>query len=350
MNETVQNKEVMLAPASMPMSRDISEEFGLSQSQWRVLVDQIFPNAKTQEAVAMALAYCRTRKLDVFKRPVHIVPMYSAALKKEVETVWPGISEVRTTAARTGEYAGIDEVVYGPEVDREFTAEKDRWENRQKVGTDKVTKKVSFPKWASVIVYRWVKGEKAAFHTKIFWEETYATQGKLEVPNAMWAKRPYGQIDKCVEAAALRKAFPEELGNIYAAEEMEGRELSDGVSVEREVAKPKHQPPRPTTTHQASEETRAESRQPVTIEHEDKTRTENEVDDSGHEEEPVDVNTYFERFDEAMAVVSDLASLEEVWTEFDPMAHFDGKPNAETNQGIAKAIRKRAEKRIGGAA
>ncbi len=66
--------------------------------------------------------------------------------------------------------------------------------------------------------------------------------------------------------------------------------------------------------------------------------------------EVVDDTMYFEQLEDALAVVSDAASLEEVWTEFDPMARFDGKPQAETNQAIAKAIRKRAEKRIGGAA
>lgn len=341
MNETVQTKEIILQPASMLMSRDISEEFGLSPSQWRVLVDQIFPNAKTQEAVAMALAYCKTRKLDVFKRPVHIVPMYSAALKKEVETVWPGISEVRTTAARTGEYAGIDEVVYGPEIEREFTAEKEKWENRQRVGTEKVSKTVRFPKWASVIVYRWVKGERAAFHTKVFWEETYATQGKLEIPNAMWAKRPYGQIDKCVEAAALRKAFPEELGNTYAAEEMEGREIFDVRTVEHAEDRPRRTPPKPPSSNQPHEPA-------VTIDH---VADAIDADQPGDEaEEVVDDTAFFERLEEDLAVASDLATLEEVWTAADPLARFDGKPNGETNQAVAMAIRKRAEKRIGGAA
>lgn len=67
-------------------------------------------------------------------------------------------------------------------------------------------------------------------------------------------------------------------------------------------------------------------------------------------EEVVDDTAYFEQLEEALAVVNDLATLEEVWTEFDPLARFDGQPSGETNQAIAVAIRKRAEKRIGGAA
>lgn len=341
MNASVQSREVTLIPVSMVMSKDIAQEFSLTSSQWRVLVDQIFPNAKTQEAVAMALAYCKTRKLDVFKRPVHIVPMYSTALKKEVETVWPGISEVRTTAARTGEYAGIDEVIYGPEVEREFSAEKDKWENRQKVGTEIVKKTVSYPKWASVVVYRWVKGEKAAFHTKIFWEETYATQGKLDVPNSMWAKRPYGQIDKCVEAAALRKAFPEELGNTYAAEEMEGRTIDHDIPDRSAPTPPKPPAPPapPTTTADVIDGTTGE----VIDE-----RAATDTAEDAVVEEVIDDTEFFNRLEDDMAVASDEASIEEVWTVADPMARFDGKPQSEVNQGIAKAIKARHLKRVGG--
>ncbi|WP_292519929.1 recombinase RecT [Mesorhizobium sp.] len=65
-------------------------------------------------------------------------------------------------------------------------------------------------------------------------------------------------------------------------------------------------------------------------------------------DETIDDNTFFERLEEALAVVSDLATVEEIWTDFDPLARFEGKPAAEINQSIALAIRKRAEKRIGG--
>jgi len=55
-------------------------------------------------------------------------------------------------------------------------------------------------------------GDVAEFTAKEFWLENYAIKGGKEksiAPNAMWTKRPYGQIAKCAEAQALRRAFPE---------------------------------------------------------------------------------------------------------------------------------------------
>ena len=43
----------------------------------------------------------------------------------------------------------------------------------------------------------------------------------------MWKKRPYGQIAKCAEAQALRKAFPEIVSQQTTAEEMEGKSLNE---------------------------------------------------------------------------------------------------------------------------
>jgi phage recombination protein Bet len=189
-------------------------------------VDAVFPSAKTTEAVELALAYCRARNLDPFKRPVHIVPIWDSKRGAEVETVWPGIGELRTTAARTGQLAGCDEATFGPEMTRTFKGTTGKGQYAKDV-----EKTVTFPEWCQVVLYRLVGGQRMPFPgPKVRWLETYATMGQTDVPNEMWATRPYGQIEKCAEAAALRRAFPEEVGSEMIHEEVGRREPAIDVT------------------------------------------------------------------------------------------------------------------------
>jgi phage recombination protein Bet len=205
----------------LPYHPAVQQRFGVDKGSWKVLVEATFPSAQSVDAVVMALSYCQHRKLDVFKKPVHIVPMWDSKRGGYVETIWPSIAELRTTAARTKQYAGCDEAEFGPMTKKTFTGkvkEKNQWVEK--------TVEIEFPQWCRITVHRLVGNMVCKFvGPKVVWLETYATIGASDVPNQMWNDRPEGQIEKCAEAAALRRAFPEELGNEYAAEEMEGRRL-----------------------------------------------------------------------------------------------------------------------------
>lgn len=177
----------------------------------RVMRDALYPGAR-EDSVRLVLDYCRARGLDPLKKPVHIVPMWVDGGYRDVPM--PGINSYRVDAARTGEYDGKSEPEFGPDVTRTFAGKvknKGQWEDTEKT--------VTFPAWCKVTVMR--RGKP--FVAKEFWTENYATMGKSEVPNEMWAKRPYGQLAKCAEAQALRMAFPEETGGQPTAEEMEGK-------------------------------------------------------------------------------------------------------------------------------
>ena len=196
------------------------ERLGVDEAKWRVLAEMTFPSARTPEALVMVLEYCRARGLDPLKRPVHIVPMWNVALGREVETVWPGINEVQTTAARTGLWAGMDSPRFGPELSRSF-----RGRRRSGEGWEDAELTLTFPSWCEVTVWRLVNGQRCAFSEPVFWLEAYSRAGgaRSELPNDMWVRRPRGQLLKCAKAASLRAAFPEEAD--YTAEEMEGKTI-----------------------------------------------------------------------------------------------------------------------------
>lgn len=216
-----QGEVAVFQPPRLPYHTAIAERFGLDKSSWKALVEAVFPSAKTVDSVVMALSYCKARNLDPFKKPVHIVPIWDSQKRCLVETVWPGIAELRTTAFRTGQYAGCDEAEFGPDITSEFTG---RVKGSEGYEDKSIT--VTFPEWCRITVHRELSGRVCRFvGPKVYWLESYATMGKTDLPNEMWQTRARGQIEKCAEAAALRKAFPEELGSLYAAEEVEGRNI-----------------------------------------------------------------------------------------------------------------------------
>lgn len=213
------------AEPRIPYHPLVEERFGIDRAGWRALQDAVWPGAKTADAMVLALSYCKARRLDPFKKPVHIVPIWSRELGRMTESVWPGIGELRTTAFRTGLYAGRDKPEYGPKIDDNLG------------GIE-----ISYPEWCEITVYRiGSNGQRMPFPgPRVYWIETYATAKRdTAVPNDMWRRRPFGQLEKCAEAAALRAAFPEEVGNEYTAEEMAGQVVEHIPAAEQPKPEPR---------------------------------------------------------------------------------------------------------------
>lgn len=211
----------VLEPPRLQYAPTIGTQFGVDESQWRALIDAVFPAAKTTAAVVLALSYCKARKLDPFKRNVHIVPIYNREKKGWIETVWPGIAEHRTTASRTRAFAGLDKPTFGPTIESTFGGGRyqDDDTGEWKDGTPV---KIRHPEWCELTVYRFVQGERVAFHgPRTVWREFYTRKTRFsDIPNDQWAKRPSQMIEKCAEAGALRRAFPEEIGDEATHEEI----------------------------------------------------------------------------------------------------------------------------------
>ena len=178
------------------------------------LQNSLYPGASV-DSVKLVLGYCKQAGLDPIQKPVHIVPMWNSKARQTMDVVMPGIGLYRTIAARSGQYGGISEPEFGPDITKN-------------IGGVEIT----YPQSCKVTAKRIVNNQIVEFSAIERWTENYALKGgkeKLIAPNAMWARRPYAQLAKCAEAQALRKAFPE-VGAAPTAEEMEGKE-----TIERDI-------------------------------------------------------------------------------------------------------------------
>lgn len=210
-----------MALANQVMAKPVNALNGIQtdENTFRVLQETLYPGSTDQE-VAMILGYCKARKIDPILKPVYLVPMSVKTDKKDKEgkfiyerknVIMPGIGLYRIDASRSGLYAGVNEPEFGEEITKQFG--------------DKVKRSITFPKWCKITVKKILSdGSIAEFTAKEFWLENYASKSKFDdTPNDMWEKRAYGQLAKCAEAQALRKAFPDVVGNEYTKEEMEGK-------------------------------------------------------------------------------------------------------------------------------
>ncbi len=188
----------------------ILERMEVDLDTYLTLKNSIFPGAK-DDSIQMALAYCRSAKLDIMQKPVHLVPMsVKNAQTGQFEfrdVVMPGITLYRIQASRSGTYAGKSEPEFGPDITETICGVS-----------------ITYPLWCRITVKKLVGNSICEFSAKEFWKENYASK-KDGAPNAMWLKRPYAQLAKCAEAQALRMSSPELVGGMPTAEEMEGKSL-----------------------------------------------------------------------------------------------------------------------------
>lgn len=218
MNAVVEVKEPQL-PA--PVARR-----GITEAQWRTLANNLFPGAAS-ESVIMVWDYCMARKLDPLKKPCHIVPMQVRDVRSGEyqwrDVVMPGIYEYRTTATRTGLYMGHSKPEYGS--------------FEEYLGT-------MAPMYCDFTVYRWnpAAGQRSEYPVRVWFNECAATKKDKKTQevrlNDRWSKAPNQMLTKCAEAAALREAFPDELGGTHTAEEMDGQRDEIDITPEKPNPRP----------------------------------------------------------------------------------------------------------------
>lgn len=158
---------------------------------------------------------CQRTGLDPFARQIYMVR------REGKQVIQTGIDGYRLVAHRTVAASGETLSIPGPE----WCGPDGRW-------TD-VWLGEEYPAAARVRVVR--NGQE--FVGIALWREYVQTtkdrdSGEIRVTK-MWNQRSAGQLAKCAEALALRKAFPQDLSGIYVDAELDRSAVVQGSVVER---------------------------------------------------------------------------------------------------------------------
>lgn len=159
------------------------KEYGWTKNQFEVIQRMYFKNLNTDQIPVFGYI-CKKTGLDPFVRQIY------AIVRGGVLCVQTGIDGYRLIAERTGRYSPGREPVF---------KENDKGEI---ISCTAFIKKMTLDgTWHEIAATAYFKEY---------------TDGK-----GFWVRMPHGQIAKCAEALALRKAFPDSLAGIYTTEEMD---------------------------------------------------------------------------------------------------------------------------------
>ncbi len=155
---------------------------------------------------------CQRTGLDPFARQIFMIR------RDGKQTIQTGIDGLRLVARRAVDRTGETLSIGSPQWCGADGQWRDVWLDEE-------------PPAAARVMVKRGDGE---FPAVALWREYRQTKRDGSI-TSMWATRPAGQLGKCSEALALRKAFPQDLSGVYATAEMDGHDVVQST-VERVTA------------------------------------------------------------------------------------------------------------------
>ncbi|MFB7866963.1 phage recombination protein Bet [Streptomyces sp. NPDC056069] len=157
----------------------------------------------TNAELASFLHLCQRTQLDPFSRQIYLIGRYDRRAGRKVFTPQTGIDGYRViahrVAAESREAYGYEDALWC-DTSGQW---RDVWLSDEPPAAAKVTVLRNGQRFSAVALFR-----------------EYVQTDRDGKPIGMWRSMPAGQVAKCAEALALRKAFPHDLAGVYTAEEM----------------------------------------------------------------------------------------------------------------------------------
>jgi phage recombination protein Bet len=172
----------------------------------RAALVQIGLEKAPEPDLAVFLHYCQRTRLDPFSRQIYMIARrdFDETTQEWVDkwTMQTGIDGFRIMAQRTGLYRGPGPTFWcGAD-----GVWRDVWLSNDAPMAAKVSvRRADFPEPVEAIAH--------------FRE--YVALKRNGNPTRMWQQRPAGQLAKCAEALAIRRAFPQDMAGLYTDDEME---------------------------------------------------------------------------------------------------------------------------------
>lgn len=153
-----------------------------NESESMALFKATYGKDLTDLELALFFTHAKSVGLDPLKRQIYAVKRSGRVVHQT------GIDGLRAIAARSGVHAGTDEIIH-------------TYKDNKLVGS-------------KCTVWKMVAGQRVAFVGTALWKEFYG-------PKSPQVNMPQIMLGKCAEAQALRKAFPEDIGQLYVDEEIQ---------------------------------------------------------------------------------------------------------------------------------